>query len=109
MTVMIAAFLLGLFCLLAVPFILVGALLGVVLFLVGQILLLPFRLLGLAAGLTFGIVAFFIKVALVILVGLFVMAGLVVGLAPLLPILFIVAGIWLLTRSRRRGSVPARS
>ncbi|MGH9869696.1 MAG: hypothetical protein ACREAA_16220 [Candidatus Polarisedimenticolia bacterium] len=108
---MIAAVMLVLFCLLAVPFILVGAVLGVVLFLVGQILLLPFRLLGLAAGMTFGIVSFFINVALVILLGLFVMAGLVVGLAPLLPLLLIFAGIWLLARSHRsrRGSAPART
>jgi len=104
-TVMVSIVLLLLFALLAVPFVILGVVLGLALFIVGQVVMLPFRLLGAMAGPGVGIILFMIKAALLALLALFLLAGLVVGLAPLIPLLLVVAGVWLLAssaRSRRR-------
>jgi hypothetical protein len=104
-TVMVSIFLMALFALLAIPFVILGVVLGLVLFIVGQIVMLPFRLLGVMAGPGAGIILFMVKAALLFLLGLFVLVGLIVGLAPLIPLLLVVAGVWLLAssfRSRRR-------
>ncbi len=109
LTVVISLFLMLLFCLLAIPFIVLGAVVGVVLFLVSQIVLLPFRLLGMGGWGGAAIIVFFMKAAVLVLLGLFLVIGLVVGLAPLLPLLFILLGFWLIVRSTRsRRASPAR-
>lgn len=109
LTVVISVLMMVLFCLLAIPFVILGAVVGVVLFLVSQILLLPFRLLGMGGWGGAAIIVFFMKAAVVVLLGLFVLVGLVVGLAPLLPLLIILFGLWLIVRSSRsRRATPAR-
>ena len=80
-------------CLIVSPLLLVGLVLRLVLGLV----LLPFQIAGFAIRLTFGLVA--------ALVGL-VLAGAVL-LIPLLPIIALIGGIWLIVRLSRRHQ-PAR-
>jgi len=75
-------------CLIVVPLLL----LGLVLRLVIGLVLLPFQIAGLAIRLTLGFV--------VALVGL-ILAGAVL-LIPLLPIIALVGGIWLIFRLSRR-------
>ena len=87
---MIALFLLGLFVafLVVVPLLLVGLAVRLVI----GLALLPFRIAGLAIRLTLGLV--------VGLVGL-ILAGAML-LIPLLPIIALVGGIWLIFRLSRR-------
>ena len=80
-------------CLIVVPLLL----LGLVLRLVIGLVLLPFQIAGLAIRLTLGFV--------VALIGL-ILAGAVL-LIPLLPIIALVGGIWLIFRLSRRQA-PAR-
>jgi hypothetical protein len=80
-------------CLIIVPLMLVGLVLRLILGLV----LLPFQIAGFAIRLTLGLIA--------ALVGL-LLAGAVL-LIPLLPIIALIGGIWLIFRLSRRHQ-PAR-
>jgi len=107
LTVLFLAFvLLGLFVLLAIPFVLLGLVLGAVCYLLWQIVVLPLRLLGLAVGVGAGVLFFFVKLFLLMLLGVFLLSAFVIGLTPLLPLLLVVAGLWLLLRAPRRRPSP---
>ena len=107
---MVVAVALGLLMLIALPIILVGIILGAVLFVLIQILLLPIRMLGWGLALGFGAIGLFVRVFLMILFGI-LGAVLMLGLAlPLLPLVLIGIGIWLLVRpARPRYQGPAIS
>ncbi len=109
LAVLASLLLLGLFLALAVPAIVVGLAVGSVIYLLAQLFLLPFRLLGGAVALGAGVIVFFAKLALVCLIGLISLAALVVGFLPLLPIVVICLGVWLVLRSARRGRRAATS
>ncbi len=107
LTMLFLAFaLLGLFVLLAIPFVLIGLVLGAVCYLFWQLIVLPFRLLGLAVGVGAGVLFLCVKLLLLMLIGVFLLSTLVIGLTPLLPLLLVVAGLWLLLRSGRRRHDP---
>ncbi len=91
---MFALVILGLFlgCLILIPLLILGFVLKLLIALV----LLPFQLAGFAIRLGLGLA--------VGLVGL-ILAGAVL-LIPLLPIVFLVGGIWLLVRLIRRQPAP---
>ncbi|HKY31052.1 MAG TPA: hypothetical protein VJV23_00855 [Candidatus Polarisedimenticolia bacterium] len=95
--------LLVVFVILALPAMVLGAVLGAALFLVAQIVLLPFRLLGWSAGPGAGLILGMAKLFLLFLAAVFVMAGLVVGFLPLIPLLLLVAGVWLILRPALAG------
>lgn len=100
---MTALALLALFCLLALPVLLVGLILGAVLFVLVQILALPFRLLGWTLGVGAGLALLFVRLFLILLASVFLAVALIVGLLPVLPVLLLAAGVWLLLRSSRRS------
>src|SRR5262245_40638891 len=100
---MTALALLALFCLIAVPVLLAGLIRGWVLFVRVQVLVLPFRLLGWTLGVGAGLALLFVKLFLLLLAAVFLAVALVVGLLPVLPVLLLAAGIWLLIRSSRRS------
>jgi len=107
LTVMFLAFaVMGLFFLLAIPFAILGLALGVVVYVLGQVLVLPFRLAGLAVGVGAGALLFFVKLFMVLLLGLFLVSALVIGLTPVLPLVMVFAGLWLLLRSGRSRRDP---
>lgn len=104
------ALLVILFFVLAVPIVIVGAVVGGAIFLMVQVLALPFRLLGWTVGVGAGLILAVIKLFLLALLGMFLMLGLLVGLAPLLPLVVVCLGIWLVSRAARpRRAQGARS
>jgi hypothetical protein len=84
---------------LILPLMLLGLLLKLVLFAVS----LPFRVIGLAFKLVFGIFGLVFKVLFSAagLVGALVACFVVVMMLPLLPLLLVGAGLWLMTRPLR--------
>ena len=87
----------------ALPIVLAGAVIGVILYALIGLLLLPVRLVGwtLAAGA--GGLLLLLKLFLLFVLGLVGMAVLMALSLPLLPFLLVGAGLWLLLRSRRRA------
>jgi len=83
---MFVLFVLGLFlaCLIVVPLLLVGLALRLAI----AVVLLPFRIAGLAAGLAVGFVGLLFAGAILLI--------------PLLPVIALVGGIWLMVRLARR-------
>ena len=106
-TLLLSALLIGLFLLIAIPLAVVGVAIGAALWVVGQILVLPFRLLGWGVGVGLGIVFVVAKVLLFLVLAAFMMLALVVGLLPIVPILLIGIGLWLLMRGLHRSRRPA--
>jgi hypothetical protein len=95
----------GLLLVIALPVVLAGAIVGTVLFLVAQLLFLPFRLLGWTLAMGVGGALLIAKFLLLFVLGLAGMALLLALAVPLLPLLLVALGVWLLVRSRR----PRRS
>jgi len=97
-----------LFVALAIPFILLGLVAGGFLWALGHLLVLPFRLLGGTIHVGAGVLVFFVKVFLVLAVGFACLLAVAIGFLPVLPILLIALGLWLLFRpSRRQRQHPA--
>lgn len=90
--------LMGLFVLLAVPFILCGLIVGAFFFLLAQVIVLPFRLLGWTARLGPGMIVSFMKLSFLSLVGIFSILAFGLGLFPLLAVVLICLGVWLVLR-----------
>lgn len=107
-TLLVSTLLIGLFLLVAIPLALAGVVLGTALWLVVQILVLPFRLVGWSVGLGMGIIFAVAKVLLFLMLAAFMMLAFVIGFLPLVPILLIGIGLYLLMRpsprSRRHAS-----
>ncbi len=106
-TLLLSTLLIGLFLLIAIPLAVAGVAIGAALWVVGQILVLPFRLLGWGVGLGLGIIFVVAKVLLFLVLAAFMMLALVVGLLPVVPILLIGIGLWLLMRGSHRSRRPA--
>lgn len=98
-------FFVGLIALVAAPFILLGGLIKLLVIL----LLLPFRLLGAVFGAVATVAAGLGKLALFLLLALFLPLILVGGaiLVPLLPVLAVVGLVWLLVRAARPRQAPS--
>ena len=102
LTMLVVGAVVGLLCLIAVPIVLVGIIMGVVLYALAQLLFLPFRLIGWSLALGAGVILVAVKVVALILLG-FIATILLIGMAiPLLPLVLIGAGIWMAARARRR-------
>jgi hypothetical protein len=102
----VVALIVGLIALVALPFILVGGLLKLLIMLI----LLPFRALGVVFGAVGTVLAGLGKLVLFLLFVCFLPLVLLGGalLLPLLPVLLVVGLIWLLARAARpRPSAPA--
>ena len=91
--------------LIMLPIILAAALVVALLKLVFFVILLPFRILGLAFGLGFKAIGLVLKGAL--LIGA-VAAVFLIGLVPLAPLLLLGVVLYLLLRPSRARSAPAR-
>ena len=102
-SLILSVLLLGLFALLLIPFLVVGVVIGSVVYAVGQLLLLPFRVLGWTAVVGAGLIVSFIKFFFFLLVMAFTVLAVVFGLLPLLSILLIGIGLWLILRPARRA------
>lgn len=105
MSTLVSLLLLGLFVLVAIPITLAGAVVGMALYIAGQILMLPFRLAGhrgISARVIFGPAKLFLAIALAALA----VVALVLGLFPLLAFLLVVVGLWLVLRAARRPPAP---
>lgn len=93
--------LVGLLALIAAPIVLALFIVGVVLKLLFFVLLLPFRLVGALFGLGFSTLGWFLR-------GLLFLAGLafllLLGVLPLLPLLLIAGGVYLVFRGMRSRS-----
>jgi hypothetical protein len=101
---MLLGLLVGLVILVAAPIVLAIALVVAVVKLVLSLLLLPFRILGWGLGLGLTTVGLLFK-------GLFLAGAvgllLLFGLIPLIPLLLLGAGLYLLLRPSRARSAPA--
>jgi hypothetical protein len=78
-TLLLSALLFGLFLLVAIPLAAAGLAIGAALWLVAQILVLPFRLPGWGIGLGLGMIFIVAKVLLFLALAAFMMLALVVG------------------------------
>lgn len=99
-----ALFFVGLFALLALPFLLLGGLFKLLIMLI----LLPFRVLGAVAGAVGAVAVGLGKLFLFLLLALFLPLILVGGalVVPLLPVLALVGLVWLLVRAARPRPAP---
>jgi hypothetical protein len=97
-------FFVGLFALVALPFLLLGGLFKLVIMLI----LLPFRVLGAVAGALGAVAVGLGKLFIFLLLALFLPLILVVGAlaVPLLPVLALVGLVWLLVRAARPRPAP---
>ena len=102
LTMLVVGAVVGLLCLIAVPIVLVGVLMGVVLYLLAQLLFLPFRLIGWSLALGTGVILLAVKIFALILLGFIGTIMMVAMTIPLLPLALIGAGIWLAVRARRK-------
>jgi hypothetical protein len=95
--------LIGLLFLIAAPIMLALFLVGLVLRLVFFLLVLPFRLVGAVFGLGFWSLGWLLRGAVVL-----VAAGVLIllGALPLVPLLLIAAGVYLVFRAMRPRSAP---
>ena len=102
----VAGVIVALVALVAVPFILVGALLKLLIMLI----LLPFRAVGAVIGVAGTVLAGLGKLALCLLLVCAVPLVLVGGalILPLLPLIAIVGLVWLLVRAARPRPAPVR-
>jgi len=110
LTMLVAGAMVGLLCLIAIPIVLVGVVLGAVFYLLAQILFLPFRLVGWTLALGAGVILIAAKVIAFILLGFLATALMLAMAIPLLPLALIGLGIWMAVRARRRqAEAGARS
>lgn len=86
----------GLFAILAIPFLLAGAIVGTLFYLLGHLLLLPLRLLGATVHLGSWVILSFAKLFFLILAGALCLVALALGLYPLLAVALILIGVWLI-------------
>ena len=100
-----ALFFVGLLALVALPFLLLGGLIKLLV----VVILLPFRLLGAVFGVLGTVVAVLGKLALFLLVACFLPLILIGGaiIVPLLPVLALVGLVWLLVRAARPRPAPS--
>ena len=102
LTMLVFGAVVGLFCLIAVPIVLVGVLMGVVLYALAQLLFLPFRLIGWSLALGTGVILLAVKILALLVLGFIGTIMMVAMTIPLLPLALIAVGIWLAVRARRR-------
>jgi hypothetical protein len=93
-------FFVGLFALVALPFLLLGGLFKLVIMLI----LLPFRVLGALGAVAVGLGKLFIFLLLALFLPLILIVGALV--VPLLPVLALVGLVWLLVRAARPRPAP---
>lgn len=105
MSAVLSLLILAVFAIVVIPVTLAGALVGVALYIVGQILTLPFRLAG-HGGVSAGVILGSVKVFLLIAIGGLSVLALALGLFPLLVFLLILLGLWLILRPARRPPEP---
>jgi hypothetical protein len=103
MTMVIGLLILGFLALLAFPLILVTA----IIVLAVNLLLLPFKVLGLGVKAGLGLAGALVKGCFLI-VGILLAILLAFGLIPLIPLLLLGTGIYLLLRPARTPVYPAR-
>lgn len=102
LTMLVVGAVVGLLCLIAVPIVLAGILMGVALYALAQLLFLPFRLIGWSLALGTGVILLAVKIFALIVLGFIGTIMMVAMTIPLLPLALIGAGIWLALRARRR-------
>jgi hypothetical protein len=100
---LLSACLIGLLLLIAAPIVLALFLVGMVLRLLFFLLVLPFRLLGALFGLGFWSLGWLVRGG-ILLVGLGVL--ILLGALPLVPLLLVAAGVYLVFRAMRPRSAP---
>jgi hypothetical protein len=97
---------LGLMCLVAIPIVLATVVVGVALYGLLQIVLLPLRLFGWALAIGAGAIGLFLKLFVLLLAGFIGIILMLVLAAPLLPFVLIGLGVWLAARARRHQMAP---
>jgi len=103
MTALIGLLILGFFALLAFPLLLVTAALALAV----NLLVLPFKILGVGVKVGLGLAGALLKGCFLIL-GILLAVLLALGMVPLIPLLLLGTGIYLLLRQARRPLDPAR-
>ena len=79
-----------------------ASIMGVILYVLAQLLFLPFRLIGWSLALGTGVILLMVKIFVLILLGFIATVLLVAMAIPLLPLALIGLGIWVAFRARRR-------